>query len=129
MKRPIKNLEDVVLLVDDFYAKVQKDEHLADIFNAIIQNRWSEHLQKMYQFWQTILLGEHTYKGTPFIPHAHLPVEKFHFDRWLKLFNETVIQHFEGEVADEAIWRASKMANMFQMKIEYYKKSTTTPIQ
>jgi len=129
MKRQIKNIDDIKLLVDDFYDKVQKDEYLADIFNNVIQDSWPEHLEKMYQFWQTILLGEHTYKGTPFAPHVNLPVERKHFNRWLELFKATLEEHFEGRVAEEAMWRANKMAEMFQMKIDYYKKSSSTFIQ
>ena len=54
-------------------------------------------------------------------PHARLPVEWKHFDRWLKLFCENIDAQFKGEKAQEAKWRAEKMADMFQSKIEYYK--------
>jgi len=116
----IINIEDIKLLVNTFYGKVQQDELLADIFNGIIQDRWDEHLEKMYRFWQTVLLKEHTYNGSPFSPHAKLPVSAQHFDRWKALFFETVDGHFFGEKAEEAKWRAKKMAEMFQMKINYY---------
>lgn len=76
MSKEILSLDDVKLLVDSFYAKVQEDELLKDVFNNVIEDRWPEHLEKMYSFWQTVLLGEHTYYGAPFVPHAKLPVEK-----------------------------------------------------
>lgn len=119
--KEILDLEDVKLLVDAFYAKIQTDEKLGDIFNGIIQNRWPEHLEKMYSFWQTILLGEHTYYGSPFKPHASMPLEVEHFNQWLHLFYETIDTHFVGEKADEAKWRSKKMAEMFRFKIEYYR--------
>ncbi|MDT7829489.1 group III truncated hemoglobin [Pricia sp. S334] len=128
MKRDIQEFEDVKLLVDSFYAKIRKDELLGPIFNDIIQDRWPVHLEKMYTFWQTVLLGEHTYYGNPFMPHADLPVEKQHFDRWLDLFYQTLLQHFEGEKADEAKWRASKMAEMFQIKIANFRSSGSRPL-
>lgn len=121
MTKKIGTIEDIRVLVDSFYGKVQKDEILKDIFNEKIGNRWPEHLEKMYTFWQTILLEEHTYFGAPFPPHARLPVAREHFERWLKLFFETVDEHFEGEKADEAKWRGQKMAEMFQIKIEYFR--------
>ena len=121
MKREIINIRDIKFLVDSFYAKVREDELLGDIFNSVIQDRWPVHLEKMYRFWQTVLLEEHTYNGSPFPPHAGLPVEKKHFDRWLHLFNETVDEHFTGAIAEEAKWRAAKMAEMFQYKISYFK--------
>lgn len=117
--KDIEGFKDVQLLVDQFYGKVQKDEILKDIFNNIIQDRWPEHLEKMYRFWETVLLNNHTYHGSPFRPHAKLPIDKQHFDRWLKLFHLTVDEHFNGEKAEEAKWRAGKMAQMFQYKIDH----------
>ena len=88
MKKEIENMEDIQLLVNSFYAKIREDEQLKDIFNNKIQDRWPEHLEKMYRFWQTVLLEEHTYYGSPFVPHAQLPVGKEHFNRWIELFYE-----------------------------------------
>lgn len=128
MKISILHLQDVKQLVDTFYEKVQRDEMLGPIFNAVIQDRWPEHLDKMYRFWQTILLEEHTYYGSPFPPHAKLPIEKIHFERWLTLFYDNIDQQFEGEKADEAKWRATKMAEMFEVKINYLRNSNQVPL-
>lgn len=124
----ITDIEDIKLLVNTFYSKVRQDDLLADIFNRVIQNRWGEHLEKMYRFWQTVLLKEHTYYGSPFSPHARLSVDSTHFDRWKALFFETVNEHFSGEKANEAKWRAEKMAKMFQMKIDYYQSNQAKPL-
>jgi len=117
----IFNLEDIKVLVDSFYEKVREDELLSPIFNGIIQDRWPQHLEKMYTFWQTVLLKEHTYFGSPFVPHAKLPVEQEHFDKWMLLFYKTIDEQFAGEKAVEAKWRAEKMAEMFHSKIQYYR--------
>ena len=122
-KKDILSIEDIKLLVNNFYDKVQKDQLIGPIFNDRIQTRWPEHLAKMYTFWQTVLLGEHTYFGSPFPPHAQLPVEREHFERWLSLFSQTLDELFTGEVAKEAMWRANKMAEMFQYKIEHFRKN------
>lgn len=129
MKKYIKSIAEVKILVDAFYTKVQKDDLIGPIFNRIIQDKWPEHLEKMYRFWETVLLNEHTYQGSPFAPHAKLPLEKEHFERWLALFFETVDEEFEGEKAKEAKWRANKMAEMFHYKIEYYKNNHSSLIQ
>ena len=121
----ILSLEDVKLLVNTFYGKVREDKLIGPIFDERIQDRWPEHLAKMYTFWQTVLLGEHTYYGSPFPPHAKLPVEKIHFERWLTLFSETLNELFTGEIAAEAMWRANKMAEMFQFKIHHYRQNST----
>lgn len=128
MKTEINTLPAVKKLVDKFYDKIREDALLAPIFNAIIKDNWPKHLEKMYKFWQTILLKEHTYYGAPFVPHAKLPVEKKHFDRWLQLFQETLDQNFVGEAAQEAQWRANKMAEMFQLKIAYHRENNSTPL-
>lgn len=127
-KQNILQIEDIKLLVDSFYGKVRENELLAPVFNNRIGDRWPAHLEKMYKFWQTVLLKEHTYFGSPFPPHALLPVNKKHFDQWLSLFYETVDENFTGEKAEEAKWRADRMAEMFQYKIEYYRNNQTKPI-
>ena len=127
-KKEILSLEEVKLLVDTFYEKVRKDDLLQDIFNNVIQDKWPIHIEKMYRFWQTVLLEEHTYNGSPFTPHANLPVNKTHFKRWLLLFNATIDELFTGEKADEAKWRANKMAEIFQLKIDFYNKNSAKPL-
>ena len=121
----ITTLDDIRVMVDAFYRRVREDELIGPIFNAVIQDRWPVHLEKMYGFWQTVLLNERAYTGSPFPPHAKLPIEKKHFDRWLLLFTTTVDQHFLGDKATEAKWRAEKMAQMFQIKIDYYKQQAS----
>lgn len=127
-KRDIQNLEDIRLLVDNFYGKVREDDLLKNIFNDTIQDRWEMHLEKMYRFWQTVLLDEHTYHGSPFPPHAKLPVELQHFERWLKLFYQTVEEHFTGEKANKMKWQGERMAEMFHSKIQYYKHHSVKPL-
>ena len=119
----IKNLDDIKLLVDTFYSKVQKDEFIGPIFNEKIGNRWPEHLEKMYRFWQTILLDVHSYSGSPFPPHKQLPVEKEHFDRWMAIFSATTDELFLGPVAEEAKLRGRNMAEMFHYKIDYFRNA------
>lgn len=118
----IQRQEDIRLLVDTFYSKVQAQELIGPIFNERIKDKWPEHLGKMYRFWETVLLGIHTYQGAPFAPHATLPIDAQHFEIWLGLFYETVDELFVGEKAEEAKWRAGKMAVMFQSKLEYFRR-------
>lgn len=124
----IRSLEDIKLLVDTFYGNVRENELIGPIFNSRLEGRWQMHLEKMYTFWQTVLLNKHTYFGSPFPPHAKMPVEKQHFDTWLSLWHDVVDKHFKGEVADEAKWRGEKMAELFMAKIDYYRNSSATPL-
>lgn len=128
-KKDIENMDDIKFLVDTFYGKVRQDDRLSDIFENVIQNRWPQHLEKMYRFWQTVLLDEHTYSGRPFVPHLKLPVEKEHFLRWIELFFETVDDNFSGTKAQLAKWQGNRMAEMFQLKIAYFREnSQQTPL-
>lgn len=122
MQEDIRNRSDIELLVNGFYEQIREDALLGVIFNTIIQDEWPKHLSKMYRFWETVLLGNHTYSGAPFMPHAKLPLEQKHFDRWLLLFNKTIDRYFSGPVADDAKARAAKMAVMFLSKINYLKE-------
>ena len=124
----ILQLDDIKLLVNTFYGKIRDNQLLGPIFNGIIGDRWPEHLEKMYRFWQTVLLGNHTYFGSPFPPHAKLPVDKEHFDTWLGLWHATIDEHFTGEKANEAKWRGDKMAAMFLSKITYFRNNSGTAI-
>jgi hemoglobin len=127
MKNDIAHLDDVKLLVNTFYGKVQNDDLIGPIFNSVIKD-WQPHLEKMYTFWQTVLLHEHTYYGSPFPPHAKLPVSADHFERWLSLWRSTVDSFFEGEKADDAKQRGQAMADMFMAKIEYFRERNSKPL-
>lgn len=122
-KKDIEKLDDVKLLVNHFYDQVRQDDLLADIFNNTIQDRWQEHLEKMYRFWQTVLLDEQTYMGSPFVPHAYMPLYQEHFDRWQTLFSATVDQFFDGENADKAKQQGQRMAVIFLSKISYLREN------
>lgn len=123
MKKDILTLDDVKLLVDSFYERVRNDALLGPLFEERIQDRWPAHLAKMYTFWQTVLLDEHTYDGAPFPPHAQLPVDHQHFEQWLQLFTRTADELFSGDKNEEAKWRAARMAELFERRIEHYRSS------
>lgn len=126
--KEILTLEDIKLLVDTFYGKVRNNPLIGPIFNERIQDRWPIHLEKMYSFWQTVLLEEYTYNGRPFPPHATMPIGHEHFEQWLALFAETVDELFTGDKADEAKWRAGKMAELFESKLNYFRNNSATSI-
>lgn len=115
----IKTEDDVVLFVDEFYAKVTKDNLLGPIFNDVAKVNWGDHLPTMYRFWSSMLLGSRTYKGAPFPAHAALRahITPAHFSRWVELFHGTIDSLFQGEMADIAKQRALNIAFIFQSKL------------
>lgn len=116
----IRNKEDVIIFVNEFYQKVRIDMLLGPVFAAIIvDDNWEPHLNRMYSFWNTVLFGEKDYSGNPFSKHANLPITGTHFQRWIDILHETVNENFEGDKADEIKMRAEKMRIMFESKLEY----------
>ncbi len=121
MNKDIENIEDIRLLVDSFYVKIQKDEVIGYIFTEVMQVNWDSHLPIMYSFWESILLDQVSYRGNPMIKHIEInkqePLKQEHFERWMKLWHETIDEHFEGERAEEAKSRAMSMGQLMVHKI------------
>jgi hemoglobin len=98
-------------MVHEFYAKARTDAALGPIFESRLSGRWSEHLEKMVDFWATALLHERRYVGNPRATHAMLAdVRGTHFERWLELFDETLHDIFADDVAEVIGRRAQMMA-------------------
>ena len=108
---------DVRKLVDEFYGKIQRDELLNPIFTDVAQVDWTEHLPKMYAFWNGMILGIPGYAGRPFPPHTVLPVGREHFVRWIELFHRTVDENFVGTGAQRAKHAASSIAHTFALRM------------
>ena len=122
LKGDIKNHDDIVLLIDTFYDKVQANETIGFIFNNVVQVSWPHHLPKMYSFWGSLLLGEHSYTGNPMARHIELgkvtAMTQTQFTAWLNLFTATVDELFTGEKAEEAKTRAGNIAGLMLHKIQ-----------
>lgn len=117
MKKDIENIEDIKRMVDTFYDKVNQNEKLSAVFNDHAGVNWSTHLDKMYNFWNTVLFSKGTYKGSPFQKHEALPIDQSHFNEWLTLFAENIDEHFEGLVAEDAKQTAKNIGLTFQAKL------------
>lgn len=122
MKKDIASREDIVRLVDEFYAEVKTDPVIGHIFTEVAQLDFGKHLPVMYQFWETTLLGIMSYKGNPMAAHIRLDslqrLNTEHFDRWLLLWTATVDRLFTGSKADDAKTRATQIRHLMQYKVE-----------
>src|SRR3569623_1593238 len=100
MKKEIENRGDIRLLVESFYSKVKEDGIIGEIFNDVLVFKWDTHIPVMIDFWETVLLGTATYRGNTMLVHIDLnkvhPLKPEHFQRWKKLFFETLDEHFTG---------------------------------
>ncbi len=120
-KPDITTRQHIELLVDRFYAKVQKDLLIGPFFNEVAKVNWEEHIPTLCDFWESVLLQGNAYKGNAMAVHQQLNQKKAlkpeHFERWTKLFLETVDEHFSGNKAELAKQRALSIATVIQIKI------------
>lgn len=117
----IRNRGDIQLLIDSFYKKAIADDIIGFFFTDVVVLNWEKHMPLMYDFWETTLFHEATYKGNPIKVHLDLhhksSLSKVHFDQWINLFKTTVDEHFNGSKAELAKQRAISIATVMQIKI------------
>jgi hemoglobin len=114
MKKDIKNREDIEKLVNAFYVKIKTDAVISHFFNDVAKVNWENHLPKMCDFFENILLSSGNYDGNPMQVHEELhkksEVKVKHFQQWNILFDETVDELFLGVKAEEVKQRATNIA-------------------
>lgn len=110
-KYDIVTKDAVLLLVTEFYKKVNADDLLAPFFRDV---NWKEHLPRVTDFFVTMLLDSTAFRENPVTSHYRLPLEEKHFLRWLQLFHATLDEHFQGIKAQEAKERTTNLARIFQ---------------
>lgn len=123
-KQDIISEETIRALIDRFYGKVRRDPALAPIFLGAIgesAEAWAPHLQVMYDFWSSVMLGSGRYHGNPMMKHKALPAfDAALFDRWLALFAETA-QEIHGPAAAQAyIDKSRRIAESLKLGLYFY---------
>ena len=115
MKKKEFTREEVGFLVDRFYERVREDDLIGPKFSHV---NFEKHLPKMTNFWSTVIFSDGTYSGSPFDKHISLGLSKEHFERWLLMFEDTVRNYYEGEMAEQIIQRANVIGLTFQYKLK-----------
>ena len=122
--KDVQNRSDIIKFINAFYAKAKTNIVIGPVFHAAIKEKeWEVHLQRIYDFWEMVLLSQSSYRGDPFSKHIDLSIKKLHFEVWIQLFNETLDQYFEGPNVDLLKDRALKMSEMFQIKLAHKRKN------
>lgn len=121
MKKDIQNRTDLLLLVTRFYEKLLADDSINYLFTEVTKIDLDHHLPVLVDFWDSILFQSDTYRKNAMQPHLTLhqqsPLQKHHFETWLRYFKESVDEFFEGETAFLAKERATSIATVMQIKI------------
>lgn len=112
-------------LVHRFYARVRADEVLGPIFQARIGD-WGPHLERMVAFWSSVALMTGRYRGAPMPAHAHLPISREHFERWLALFRATAQETCPAPGAAHVIASAERIARSLNIAVENARPRTAS---
>jgi len=105
-------------LVDAFYTRVRADPELGPVFNDAIHD-WPEHLDRLTDFWSSVMLTSGRYKGQP------VPAHKQHgdritpalFDRWLALWAQTTGELMDPDAAAALQFKAARIAESLQLAL------------
>lgn len=119
-QKEIENREDLVLLIDEFYSKLLKDNSISHFF---VKLNLVEHLPKVVDFWAFVLLDENGYHVNVTEKHAHMKLKPEDFDKWVELFQATVDELFIGEKAKIAKERAQLVSWTMNSKFNPNKQS------
>ncbi|WP_205769869.1 group III truncated hemoglobin [Microvirga sp. KLBC 81] len=88
------------------------------MFNDAIHD-WAEHLDRLEDFWSSVMLASGRYKGNPVVIHlihAHRITPSM-FSRWLELWEQTTGELLPDEVARTAQAKARRIAKSLQVAI------------
>ncbi len=109
MTHPI-NEAGIRTLVFTFYDRIQEDPVLGPMFERRLAGRWEPHLEKMCDFWSTVLLGTARFRGNPMVMHMDIPgLMPEHFDRWIALFDATAHEVLPTHQALDIVGRSKRM--------------------
>jgi hemoglobin len=120
--RDIEDRSDCERLVRAFYGRALEDPIIGWLFVDVARLDLEAHVPAITSFWETILLGQRSYSGGAFRPHAALHAKAGlragHFARWLALWRSTVDELFAGERAELAKTHAQRVADAFQKRLQ-----------
>lgn len=109
---------DITRLVHTFYGHIRDHDTLGPVFKKALDEDWGPHLDKMVDFWCSMMLGIKRYDGRPLPVHMRLPdLKDEHFGQWLALFRITTNSLFTPDIAAQFQERAQRMAQSFRYAI------------
>ena len=107
--------EDLLELLTDFYARVERDDLLAPYFADVDM---TEHMPRIADFWSTMIFHTGRYSGNAFRPHLAMPgLTAAHFARWLETLEATVDDHAAGPAAEHMKALGHRIAFNMQMRL------------
>jgi hemoglobin len=128
---PAPALDEAALpaLLARFYEKVRLDEDLGPIFNDVVHD-WTEHRERIGDFWSSVMLASGRYKGNPVVIHLmHARrITPEMFERWLALWAETTSEMLPGAVAAAMQAKARRIAETLKGALRTRAALQTNPL-
>jgi hemoglobin len=108
-------------LVVDFYREIVFDDLLGPVFEEVAEVDWTTHIPKLIDYWCRVLLRQPGYDGYVLDAHRQVhviePLRLEHFDRWYRLFVESVDRCAQGPIAEQAKTHAATMAAVLARRL------------
>lgn len=107
----------ILPVLERFYKKVRRDPMLGPVFAVVAD--WPEHLQRLTDFWSSLMLTSGKYKGNPVAMHLiHADrIEPAMFERWLAIWRETTNEMLPLSVAQEMQIKAGRIASRLNLAL------------
>lgn len=120
----IKNREDILLILKEFYEKLLVDNSINYFFTKVtnVEQHLEEHLEILATFWEQSLFLKGGYYNNMFQihqkVHEKIPFTKEHYQTWLRHWNQTIDTCFQGNYAEQMKTQALSMATVMQIKLK-----------
>lgn len=110
---------DIRRLIPAFYDKVRCDRILGPVFDGIIGNRWTTHIETVISFWLYVTRLDRRYNARNFVPAhiKHAPIRADLIPPWLALFRATARELCPAACAAVLIDIAERMATSLEMSL------------
>ena len=122
MKKDIETRDDITKMVRSFYEKLLMEKEFDHIFFQVAEIDIMEHIDMIVDFWESVIFRTGQYKRNTMETHLTLhrkhPLTDWHFNKWLKVFEENVNVLYKGDHAEIAKQRARSIAGIMKFKID-----------
>jgi truncated hemoglobin YjbI/tellurite resistance-related uncharacterized protein len=107
----------ILPVLERFYERVRGDPMLGSVFAVVAD--WPEHLQRLTEFWSSLMLTSGKYKGNPVAMHLiHADkIEPVMFERWLSIWRQTTDEMLPFPVAQEMQIKAGRIASRLNLAL------------
>ena len=119
-RTPIIEETRLPALLERFYGRVRQDADLGPVFNDAVDD-WPRHLERLAEFWSSVMLTTGRYKGDPMMKHlVHAErITPDMFTRWLTMWEQTTREMLAPEAASAMQAKAHRISESLQLAIRF----------